>query len=53
MLQMTMLKYVDNPTLRSQLAFDMRIVGRFIRATEDFSKRALRWMTKHPFIYSL
>jgi hypothetical protein len=45
----TMLKYVDNPALRSQLAFDMRIVGRFIRATEDFSKRTLRWMTKHPF----
>jgi hypothetical protein len=44
----TMLKYVDNPTLRSQLAFNMRIVGRFIRATEDFSKRTLRWMLKHP-----
>jgi hypothetical protein len=43
-----MLKYIDNPTLRSQFAFDMRIVGRFIRATEDFSKRALRWMLKHP-----
>ena len=43
-----MLKYVDNPVLRSQFAFDMRIVGRFIRATEDFSKRTLRWMLKHP-----
>jgi hypothetical protein len=43
-----MLKYVDNPALRSQFAFDMRIVGRFIRATEDFSKRTLRWMLKHP-----
>lgn len=43
-----MLKYVDNPTLRSQLAFNMRVVGRFIRATEDFAKRTLRWMLKHP-----
>ena len=43
-----MLKYVDNPALRSQLAFNMRVVGRFIRATEDFAKRSLRWMLKHP-----
>lgn len=42
------LKYVDNPNLKSQLAFNMRVVGRFIRAAEDFSKRTLRWMLRHP-----
>jgi len=43
-----MLKYVDNPALRTQLAFNMRVVGRFIRASEDFSKRAMRWVLRHP-----
>lgn len=42
------LKYVDNPNLKSQLAFNMRVIGRFIRAAEDFSKRTLRWMLRHP-----
>ena len=42
------LKYVDNPALRTQLAFNMRVVGRFIRATEDFAKRTMRWMIRHP-----
>lgn len=44
----TILKYVDNPQMRSQLAFNMRVVGRFIRATEDFAKRAIRWVARHP-----
>lgn len=44
----TILKYVDNPQIRSQLAFNMRVVGRFIRATEDFAKRAIRWIARHP-----
>lgn len=44
----TILKYVDNPQVRSQLAFKMRVVGRFIRATEDFAKRAIRWVARHP-----
>ena len=42
------LKYVDNPALRTQLAFNMRVVGRFIRASEDFAKRVMRWMIRHP-----
>lgn len=42
------LKYVDNPNLKSQLAFNMRVVGRFIRAAEDFAKRTMRWMVRHP-----
>ena len=44
----TILKYVDNPVIRTQLAFNMRVVGRFIRAAEDFSKRTLRWILRHP-----
>jgi hypothetical protein len=44
----TMLKYVDNPNLKSQLAFNLRVVGRFVRATEDFAKRTIRWMLRHP-----
>lgn len=44
----TVLKYVDNPQLKSQLAFNMRVMGRFMRATEDFYKRTLRWMLRHP-----
>ena len=43
-----MLKYIDNPALRTQLAFNMRVVGRFIRASEDFSKRVMRWIIRHP-----
>jgi hypothetical protein len=44
----TILKYVDNPEIRSQLAFNFRVVGRFIRATEDFAKRAIRWVARKP-----
>jgi hypothetical protein len=43
-----MLKYVDNPTLKSQLDFNMRITGRFIRAANDYTKRSIRWMLAHP-----
>jgi hypothetical protein len=41
-----MLKYVDNPTLKSQLDFNMRITGRFIRAANDYTKRSIRWMLR-------
>lgn len=44
----TILKYVDNPNLKSQLAFNMRVTGRFIRATEDYTKRMMRWIIRHP-----
>lgn len=37
-----MLKYVDNPQIRSQLAFSMRNGARFYRATEDFIRRMYR-----------
>jgi hypothetical protein len=37
-----LLRFVDNPGVRSQLAFSARNVGRFYRATEDFMRRIYR-----------
>lgn len=37
-----MLKYVDNPDVRTQLAFSLRNGARFYRATEDFIRRVYR-----------
>lgn len=42
------LKYGDNPAVRSQLAFNARSVGRFNRATEDYWKRMFRYLKEHP-----
>ena len=36
------IKYIDNPNIRSNLAFNLRTVGRFYRATEDFLRRFYR-----------
>jgi hypothetical protein len=44
----TLLKYVDNPAVRSNLAVSVRSVGRFYRATEDFYRRVWRLYTKAP-----
>ncbi len=44
----TLLKYVDNPSVRSNLAVSVRSVGRFYRATEDFYRRVYRLYTKAP-----
>ena len=41
------LKYGDNPAVRSQLAFNARSVGRFNRATEDYWKRMFRYLKEH------
>lgn len=41
------LKYGDNPAVRSQLAFNARSVGRFNRATEDYWKRMFRYIKEH------
>jgi len=38
----TILKYVDNPNIRSNFAISVRNVGRFYRATEDFWRRVYR-----------
>jgi hypothetical protein len=38
----TVLKFVDNPNIRSNFAISARNVGRYYRATEDFQRRVLR-----------
>jgi hypothetical protein len=42
------LNYVDNPRNRSQLAWKVRNVSRYYRATEDFYRRAVRVGTNYP-----
>jgi hypothetical protein len=44
----TLLSYVDNPAIRSQLAFNLRNVARFYRALEDFNRRAIRAVKNYP-----
>jgi hypothetical protein len=43
-----LLKYADNPNVRSAFSWNMRGVGRFIRATEDYTRRLIRYTTLHP-----
>jgi len=42
------LAYVDNPLIRSQLAFSIRNFARFYRATEDFYRRVYRAVRYNP-----
>jgi hypothetical protein len=42
------LAYVDNPLIRSQLAFSIRNFARFYRATEDFYRRIYRAVRYNP-----
>jgi len=42
------LDYVDNPMVRSQLAFSVRNFARFYRATEDFYRRMYRVVRYNP-----
>jgi hypothetical protein len=42
------LAYVDNPEVRTQLAFTMRNFARYYRATEDFYRRVLRGVRYNP-----
>ena len=44
----TIVNYVDNPAIRSQLAWTLRGIGRFNRANEDFYRRMYRFLTKNP-----
>ena len=37
-----MLKYADNPAVRSNFAYGARTLGRYYRATEDFQRRMYR-----------
>jgi hypothetical protein len=44
------LKFVDNPTIRSNFAISARNVGRYYRATEDFWRRILRMKDVAPTV---
>jgi hypothetical protein len=43
-----LLKYADNPDVRSQMAWNLRGVGRFYRASEDYIRRYTRYLIAHP-----
>ena len=42
------MKYADNPAIRSQLAWGLRGVGRFNRASEDYFRRMFRYLKDNP-----
>jgi hypothetical protein len=42
------LKYADNPNVRSNFAYSMRTMGRYYRATEDFYRRLYRMKDVTP-----
>ena len=44
----TTMDYVDNPAIRSQLAWEVRNVSRFYRALEDFGRRMMRTARNEP-----
>lgn len=44
----TVLKYADNPSVRTNFAVSVRTVGRFYRATEDFWRRMYRLKDVSP-----
>lgn len=43
-----LMKYADNPNVRTQMAWNMRSVGRFNRANEDYWRRMYRYLKDHP-----
>lgn len=43
-----LMKYADNPDVRSQMAWNLRGVGRFVRASEDYLRRYGRYLIAHP-----
>lgn len=49
------LKFSDNPAQQTVFAYNMRTVGRFYRAVEDFHRRMYRLVKDHPLetIYRL
>ena len=46
----TVLKYADNPNIRTNFALSVRTVGRFYRATEDFWRRIYRLKDASPLV---
>lgn len=48
---MLTMSYVDNPMVRSQLAFAVRNIARFYRAQEDFIRRMVRTGENNPMAF--
>lgn len=46
--QNEVLQYIDNPAIKNQLDFNARVVGRFIRATNDYARRMVRYISQNP-----
>jgi len=46
--QNEVLMYIDNPQIKNQIDFNTRVVGRFIRATNDYARRMVRYMSQNP-----
>jgi hypothetical protein len=46
--QNEVLMYIDNPAIKNQLDFNTRVVGRFIRATNDYARRMVRYISQNP-----
>ena len=46
--QNEVLMFIDNPAIKNQLDFNARVVGRFIRATNDYARRMVRYISQHP-----
>ena len=46
--QNEVLMYIDNPAIKNQLDFNARVVGRFIRATNDYARRMVRYISQNP-----
>ena len=45
------MSYVDNPAVRSQLAWHVRNIARYYRAVEDFGRRLIRVGKNDPIAY--
>ena len=46
--QNEVLMYIDNPQIKNQIDFNTRVVGRFIRAANDYARRMVRYMSQNP-----
>jgi len=44
----SLLKYADNPAVRSNFSVSIRMLGRFFRANEDFQRRIYRTIKERP-----
>jgi len=47
----TSMSFMDNPAVRSQMAWQLRNVARFYRASEDFNRRMLRTTRFQPMAF--